>query len=132
MTNFLQTYALTLVSLLVIDSVWLLVIAKRLYQTALAHLMSATPNWYAAGLFYLVYVLGLIVFVINPLRGEHLSKIFLYGLLFGFVAYATYDLTNQATMKNWPVLITAIDLVWGALLTGVTSVIVTSLLRWFR
>jgi uncharacterized membrane protein len=86
--------------------------------------MKDNVNWLAAGIFYLLFVLGLVIFVITPaLKEESLTKALLFGSLFGLITYATYDLTNLATVKNWPILVTVVDLVWGAVLSASVSVI---------
>lgn len=82
-------------------------------------MITKTPNLIAAGIFYLIYILGIVVFVISPALQKHsiFSAIFM-GALFGFCAYATYDLTNMATIKDWPLIVTIVDLIWGAFLSG--------------
>lgn len=80
-------------------------------------------NWAAAGVFYLIFVAGILVFVVNPALGEGaLIKVVLLGALFGLVAYATYDLTNLATIQNWPLKIVLIDLAWGSFISSLVSV----------
>ena len=104
---------------LAIDGLWLTVIAKDFYAKHLGFLMTKTPNLWAALSFYLIYVVALIVFVISPaLQKDSLWSAILLGALFGLCAYATYDLTNLATIKNWPLLITVIDLIWGTFLSA--------------
>jgi uncharacterized membrane protein len=118
----LRNYAILLAVFLLIDGLWLMVIAKKLYAQHLGYLMAEKPRLIAALAFYLLYVLGMLNFVVNPaLAAGSWSSALLPGLLFGLIAYATYDLTNLATVKGWPVLITAIDLAWGAFVTGAAS-----------
>jgi uncharacterized membrane protein len=116
------TYLITLVIFFAIDLVWLGVVAKNFYRQHLGHLMSADVNWPAALLFYAVYIAGIVFFAIKPaFEAGSASRALAYGAFFGFIAYATYDLTNQATMKNWPVLVTVIDLAWGTVLTAAVA-----------
>ena len=111
----LRNFAIILAVFLIIDGVWLLVIAKKLYAQYLGYLMAEKPKLLAALVFYLLFVLGLLAFVVNPaLAAGSWTAALLPGLLFGLITYATYDLTNLATVKDWPVLITVIDLAWAA------------------
>ena len=115
----LKQFLITLTTFLAIDGLWLTVIAKDFYAKHLGFLMTKTPNLWAALSFYLIYVVALIVFVISPaLQKDSLWSAILLGALFGLCAYATYDLTNLATIKNWPLLITVIDLIWGTFLSA--------------
>jgi uncharacterized membrane protein len=128
-----RNYIITLVVFLAIDMVWLLVIAKSLYAQHLGYLMAPKANLLAAFLFYLLFVLGLMYFVLNPaLLGGSWKTALFSGLFFGLVTYATYDLTNLATIKDWPILITGIDLVWGSVVSGLTSVLSYWIIRLFR
>lgn len=107
-----------------IDIIWLGVIAKNLYGKYLGYLMTDKVNWIAAVIFYILFIIGLVIFVINPgLDSKSLVKTALLGALFGLVTYATYDLTNLATIKNWPLNITIIDLIWGTTLSTLVSII---------
>lgn len=129
----LRNYGVLLVIFLAIDMVWLTVIAKELYAQKLGYLMAAKPRLFAALLFYLVFIVGLQFFVVRPalVSGQWLAAL-LPGLLFGFVTYATYDLTNLATIRDWPVLITVIDLVWGSVVSGLTSLFGFLVIRLFH
>jgi uncharacterized membrane protein len=119
---YIKMYLVAFVVFLAIDAVWLGVVAKNLYRTDLGFLMAEAPNWIAAVLFYLVFVVGLVFFVIHPaLEKGSLAYAVFAGLLFGFVSYATYDLTNMATIAGWPFKITVIDLIWGSSLGGMVS-----------
>jgi uncharacterized membrane protein len=103
----------------VIDAVWLSVIANKFYKSQIGSLLLDKPNMPAAVIFYLVYVLGIVMFVLRPaLEKGSWQYAALYGALFGFVAYATYDLTNLATLKGWTLKLVLVDLAWGALLTA--------------
>lgn len=121
---FIKSYLITLSVFLILDFIWLGLVAKNFYQQHISGLMKANINWPAAIIFYLIFAAGLVIFVINPSldSGSWLKAISL-GTLFGFIAYATYDLTNLATLKEWPLLITIIDLIWGAFVAGMTSVL---------
>lgn len=117
MLLFLKLYLIAFVLFFVIDLLWLGIVAKDIYKKYLGHLMSTQVNWVAAMIFYLLFIGGLVFFVIMPaVEAESLGKAILYGALFGFITYATYDLTNLATLKDWPIQITIIDLVWGTFL----------------
>ena len=120
----LRNYGITLGIFLVIDFIWLTVIAKSLYAQHLGYLMAPKANLVAALVFYLLFVVGLQFFVLNPalLNGNWVS-VLLTGMFFGLVTYATYDLTNLATVRDWPILITAIDLVWGSFVSGATALL---------
>lgn len=122
-----------LLSLLVIDGVWLTLMGKSFYAVKLGEMMSKNFQLLPAGIFYLIYAFGLSMLVIIPAIQGHSSllKVFLFGALLGFVAYATYDLTNQATLKNWPLIVTIVDLAWGTLLTGTVSVITVLITKYF-
>ncbi len=116
------TYAITMLIFFAIDLVWLGVVAKNFYRQHIGHLMSPDVNWGAAVLFYAVYIAGIVFFAIKPaIEAGSASRALAYGAVFGFVAYATYDLTNQATMKDWPVLVTVVDLAWGTVLTATVA-----------
>lgn len=126
----LKHYVVALVIFLIIDMLWLTVVAKDLYSKYLGYLMAPNVNFAAAAIFYLIFIVGLLFFVIDPaLRMESLQYALFAGLFFGFVTYATYDLTNLATVKDWPITITIIDLIWGSALGAMTSVFSYLLLR---
>lgn len=93
--------------------------------------MSESPQWWAAILFYALYVGALSYFVVTPHLSDSVLRIFLNGAFLGLVAYATYDLTNQAVVKNWPLVVTVVDLAWGAFLSGAVSVIAVMIVRFF-
>ena len=124
MTYYLKLYFATLIAFLAIDIVWLGLIARTVYQKYLGFLLTPTINWIAAVLFYLLFILGILVFVVVPgLENNSLKVTLLRAALFGLITYATYDLTNLATVKNWPLLITVIDMAWGTVLSVVVSYI---------
>jgi len=107
-----------------IDMVWLGLIAKNFYASQLGLLMTSNINWLAAVLFYLLFIAGLVHFVITPAFAQaSWSQALVFGAFFGLVTYATYDLTNLATLKNWPLAMTIVDLLWGATLAASVSII---------
>jgi uncharacterized membrane protein len=121
MTN-LISYAAALVVFVVIDMVWLGTMSGRFYKPILGDLLLSQFNMAAAAAFYLLYPIGLVIFAINPaLKGGGVSTALLNGALFGFFTYATYDLTNQVTLRNWSSLLTTVDIVWGSFLGAVTA-----------
>src|SRR5512137_715324 len=110
-------YLITLAVFFAIDMVWLGVVAKTFYRKHVGYLMATKVGWPAAVLFYLLFVAGLVVFAVRPaLAAGAPPKALLLGAFLGLVAYATYDLTNQATVKGWPVVVTLVDLIWGTAL----------------
>jgi uncharacterized membrane protein len=120
----LKLYFLTLTIFLAIDSLWLGFVAPKFYESQIGYIMADQPNFLAAGVFYLLFVFGLVVFVIEPgVRGDSLLQTVLRGALFGLVTYATYDLTNLATLKGWPILVTVVDLIWGTVLSSAVTLI---------
>lgn len=124
MSTFLIKYIVTFLVFLGIDAIWLGLIAKNFYSKTIGHLMADKPNLLAALIFYLFYVFGIIVFAINPALKEKNPMVALQlGALLGIIAYATYDLTNLATLKNWPLHVTVIDIIWGTFLTGSVSLV---------
>ncbi|WP_431103237.1 DUF2177 family protein [Roseateles noduli] len=115
-------YLMTLVVFLAMDAVWLSTTSSALYQPAIGHLMAPSVDWRAVAVFYPLYIVGLVFFAVAPALAEGHPIVALWrGALFGFLAYATYDFTNQATLRDWPWHVTAIDLVWGAIVSGVAS-----------
>lgn len=101
----------------IIDILWLGLFAKNMYQSQIGFILAKKPNWYAAIVFYILYIVFLMIFAILPaLQTSSLNDAMLYGALYGFITYATYDLTNLATLKNWPLKVTLIDITWGTLL----------------
>ena len=119
-----KLYLIALPVFFAIDIVWLGLVAKDFYRAQIGALMKPDVNWVAAIIFYLIFIAGLVVFVISPAieKGSWLHAL-LFGALFGLVCYATYDLTNLAVAKDWPLLVTIVDLVWGAVLAAAVSTI---------
>lgn len=111
-------YLLTVPVFFIIDMIWLGLVAKGFYQNQIGFLLGPV-NWTAAIVFYLLFIVGILVFAVLPaLDAQSLTKAILLGAFFGFVAYATYDLTNLATMKDWPLTVTIVDMIWGAVLSA--------------
>jgi len=127
----LVIYLITLAVFFLIDMIWLGMVAKGFYRRHLGPMLSPKVNWAAAILFYLLFIFGLLVFVIKPalVSGEPLKALFL-GALFGLISYATYDLSNLATLKDWPLVVTIVDLIWGSVLGGAVSFVGVLLGRW--
>lgn len=117
-TQLMYVYLLTVPAFFAIDMIWLGFVAQKFYQSQIGFLLGPI-NWTAAIIFYLLYIIGIVVFAVQPaLLAGSLGKAVALGALFGFLAYATYDLTNLATIKDWPLLVTIVDLAWGTVLTG--------------
>lgn len=126
-------YALTLAAFLAVDVVWLTTATPRLYRPALSGILATEPNIPAAIVFYLAYVVGVIALAVIPgVQAGSLVAALWRGALFGFLAYATYDLTNMATIRDWPLHITLIDLAWGTTLTSLTTIAGYYAALWLR
>jgi uncharacterized membrane protein len=120
---FLKLYCIALPIFFGLDMVWLGVAAKNFYTKQIGSLMAPKVNWTAAILFYLLFLVGLVAFVIAPaVEKGSLVRALSFGALFGLITYATYDLTNLATLKDWPLVLTVVDLTWGMVLAGSVSV----------
>ncbi|NLI47437.1 MAG: DUF2177 family protein [Acidobacteria bacterium] len=118
----LKRYGLALTVFLVLDAVWLGVVARTFYRQQIGFLLAESPNWYAAGVFYLLFIAGLVHFVVSPAAREGApGRGTLRGAFFGLVTYATYDLTNMATVARWPLAVTLVDLAWGAAVAAATA-----------
>jgi uncharacterized membrane protein len=119
---FFKLYLIALPVFFAIDMLWLGLVAKNFYKEQIGMLMKPEVNWAAAILFYLIFIGGMVVFVIAPAMAKGSWTYALQmGALFGFVCYATYDLTNLAVAKDWPLLVTVVDLIWGAVLVATVS-----------
>ncbi len=119
---FIKLYLIALPIFLAIDLVWLGVVAKNLYAQQLGYLMKTNVNWVAALLFYFLFIVGVVIFVLQPaVEKNSLVMALSLGALFGLITYATYDLTNLATIKDWPLSITIIDLIWGTSLSTMVA-----------
>lgn len=117
-------FILTTIVFFSIDLLWLGVIAKKLYREKLGFILSEEVNWIAAIVFYLIYIGGILYFAVIPaLENSEWQQALINGALLGFLCYATYDLTNMATIAKWPLQIVVIDIVWGTVLTGSVSIL---------
>lgn len=113
-----------------LDLFWLSMSVSQFYKLKIGHLMAEKPNWLAAAVFYVFFISGMVYFVITPnLAIASIYKIILDGALFGAVCYATYDLTNHATLKDWPAVISIVDIAWGSIATSITSTAVWAIFR---
>lgn len=119
---YIKLFLIALPVFFAIDMAWLGLIAKDFYQNQIGFLMTPNINWLAAIIFYLIFIAGLVVFVITPaVKKGSWTHALLFGALFGLVTYAPYDLTNLATLKDWPLLVTMVDLAWGMTLGAIVS-----------
>lgn len=119
---FIKLYAIALPVFIGMDMVWLGFVANDFYRSQIGFLMKSDVNWTAAILFYLLFTVGLVLFVILPaVQKNSWMHALLFGAIFGLVTYASYDLTNLATLKDWPLMITIVDLAWGAVLSALVS-----------
>ncbi|MGM0409583.1 MAG: DUF2177 family protein [Bacillota bacterium] len=124
MGGYIKTYLVALVIFLVIDFLWLGLVAKNMYRDKLGFLLKENYNMIAALTFYMVYIVGLVYFVISKAVSTGSWQYALFaGIFFGVITYATYDMTNLATVKDWPISITVIDIIWGGTLNGITSLL---------
>ena len=121
MMKYAGVYLAIFLTMFVIDMIWLGVIAKSTYADAMGSLLSPNPNLWAAAAFYVMFPVGLLIFAVLPGDMSGVLKVAGMGALFGFFAYSTYDLTNLAVVKNWPVGLTFLDMAWGTLVSGVSA-----------
>jgi len=119
--------------MIVIDGLWLTLMLKRFYVPNIGHLLNDLMAIWPAVIFYILYGIALNVFVVLPALKNNTGylELLLLGLLFGMVTYGTYDLTNQVTLKNWPWIVTVVDIAWGSCLAGAVSLISTFVTRYF-
>ena len=131
MSQFLFRYVVTGLILGAFDAFWLLAVASRLYRREMGDILLSRPNFVAAGIFYLIYTAGIVAFVVSPaLEQQSWQHAVGYGALLGLVAYATYDLTNLATLRGFSISIAMIDLVWGVVLTSAVGGLSFAVIRW--
>ncbi|MEO6513113.1 MAG: DUF2177 family protein [Candidatus Saccharimonadales bacterium] len=122
MAETLKLYLIAALIFTAIDFVWLRFVARSMYQKYLSELLAPKPNLLAAVVFYVLFLVGMLVFVIVPAHDHHTVLWATgYGALFGFFTYLTYDLTNLATLKNWPLRLSLIDIVWGSALSAAVA-----------
>lgn len=130
MFTYIKLYFATLLVFFAIDMVWLGLVARNFYAKHLGFLMGPT-NWLAAFIFYLLFILGILVFVEVPgVKEGSLAMTLVRAALFGLITYATYDLTNLATIKDWPLLVTVVDMIWGTILSTLVSLASFFIARW--
>ncbi len=122
MTKYLAAYGASALVFLALDFVWLTIIAKDFYRSQLGAAMLDEPRWIAAGLFYLIFLTGLVVFAILPaLQAQSWKTALMLGAGVGLLAYATYDLSNLATLKQWSVSLTVVDIAWGSVVSALAG-----------
>ena len=121
MLKLLAAYGAIFLTMLIIDAIWLGVVAKAMYANAMGSLMSPSPNLWAAAAFYLLFPLGLLIFAVLPQENSPVYKAALMGALFGFFAYSTYDLTNLAVIRDWPLGLTFVDMAWGTMVSAIAA-----------
>jgi uncharacterized membrane protein len=120
--NLLSIYLSVATAFVAIDLIWLTTMVERLYRPALGDMLRPAPNLTAAAFFYLIYPLGLVAFAVLPAQHEGSAlRAAASGMMFGFFTYATYDLTNQATLRNWSTTLTIADICWGSFLAGLSA-----------
>ena len=118
MIHYLKLYGVALSTFLVIDLIWIGFIARTFYREQLGFILASSPNWIAAVIFYLMFIAGLLFFVILPGLKNNILKVSLFrAATFGILTYGTYDLTNLALIEGWPVLVTVVDMIWGMILS---------------
>jgi len=126
------TFLVAFAVFMIIDLIWLGVIAAPFYRNQIGFLMAKNVNWGAAVLFYIIFIIGMVVFVIQPaIAQQSLMSAILMGALFGLVTYATYDLTNFATLEGWPLTLVVVDIIWGMSLSVLVSAITYGLMNAF-
>lgn len=124
MWEFLKAYLVALGVFAVVEGTWLAVIAKDFYQKQIGYIMTSSPKIVPTVAFALIFIVGLVFFVINPaLAKDSWKYALLVGLLFGLVSYSTYDLTNLATLEGWPSIVSIVDLIWGSTMSAIVSTI---------
>ena len=133
MAFYLKLYLLTVPVFFLIDMVWLGFVARGFYKKHLGFILSDTINWTAAITFYLIFIAGILFFAVLPaLEAKSVGKAILLGGLFGFFTYATYDLTNLATIKNWPIVVVIADILWGIALCATVATAGFLIGNWLR
>jgi len=130
MKTLMLSYLVALVVLAILDALWLGVVSREFYKARLGHLLLDKPIWSVAILFYVVHAAGIAIFPVQLALGAGTwSSALLYGGLFGFCVYAAYDLTNLATLRGWPMAVSAVDLAWGAAVTAAVTLATFLVLR---
>ena len=128
---YVKLYGLTVPVFFIIDLIWLGVVAKSFYQKNLKYILSPNVNWTAAIIFYLIYIAGILIFAVLPaIAKDSLRHAAVWGALFGFFTYATYDLTNLALLKDWPIVIVIVDILWGVVLCSAVATLSFFVAKW--
>jgi len=121
---FQKLYLIALPVFFIIDMIWLGLVAKNFYRSKIGFLMKTNINWVAAIIFYFLFIAGLVFFVLSPaIEKRSLSYAIMAAIFYGLLTYSTYDLTNLATLKDWPLLVTIVDIIWGMILSVSVSLI---------
>jgi len=132
MMYWLKVYGVALSVFLVVDLIWIGFIARTFYQDQLGFILASSPNWTAAIIFYLMFVAGLLFFVVMPgLKKKSMKDSLFRAAVFGILTYGTYDLTNLALIEGWPVLVTAVDIIWGMILSMIVCLVSVKVCRHF-
>ena len=128
---YVKLYGLTVPVFFIIDLIWLGVVAKGFYQKNLKYILSPNVNWTAAIIFYLIYIVGILIFAVVPaVTKDSLRYAVVWGALFGFFTYATYDLTNLALLRDWPLNIVFVDILWGVVLCSAVATLSFLVAKW--
>jgi uncharacterized membrane protein len=131
MFYYVKLYIATLIVFFAVDLLWIGIAARAFYRKHIGFLLAPSPNWAAAIIFYLLFIMGLLFFVVLPgLKENSLKIIILRAALFGLITYSTYDLTNQATVNNWPLVVTVVDMIWGMVLSVAVSLLSFIIGKW--
>lgn len=130
---YMLLYLLTVPVFFIVDIIWLGYVAKTFYRYHLKNFLSPEVNWAAAVIFYIIYIAGIIFFSVRPaLAKNSLQEAILLGGLYGFFTYATYDLTNMATLKNWPIKVVVVDILWGVFLCSIVASASYLIAKWLQ
>lgn len=131
MKTFILAFSITLTSMLALDAVWLGVMVRRFYAPRMGHLMGETLQWVPAVFFYPLYAMALCYLVVLPAleKDAKVLHVLSMGAVFGLATYGTYDLTNHATLRNWPVSVTVLDMIWGTVMTAAISIIAVMIIK---
>jgi len=129
--TYIKLYAITVPVFFLIDMLWLGILARGFYKSKLGFILSEQVNWTVAVIFYLIYIIGILFFAVRPAASSNSwIQAVVLGALFGFFTYATYDLTNLATIKDWPFTIVIVDILWGTVLCGLVSLSSYAISKW--
>lgn len=122
MKTVLTAYAGSFLTLLVLDAIWLGLVARTFYRDQLGSLMLPQPNLGIAALFYLFFAMAVVILAVMPaLTSASVARALFFGAVLGLAAYGTYDITNLSTLKGWPLLMSIVDMIWGAIITAATA-----------